>query len=182
VPLERLHSGCTLRDDRNTTVVNRYLNFTKAVHQYRTDSMAGRNATCKGRSAEEVKTLHHDTLNADYQLSHATLNGGSAPAGDFFFNIEISGQRSSNGKGGQGETIREVGQSKLVKAKLIKGTYEAERKKSAGPDDIFVLYTQTETPEDFALPDRSGLVDKSCWDSYFGPFSGRAYIALHKKF
>ena len=39
----------------------------------------------------------------------------------------------------------------------------------------------TRKPEilnDCALPDRSGLVDESCWDSYFGPFSGRAYMAL----
>jgi hypothetical protein len=55
--------------------------------------------------------------------------------------------------------------------------YNAERKKSAGPDDIFILYTQTDMSEDCALPDRSGLVDASCWDSYFGPFSGRAYMA-----
>jgi hypothetical protein len=61
---------------------------------------------------------------------------------------------------------------------LTQATYEAERKKSAGPDDIFMLYTKTEIPNGCALPDRSGLVDASCWDSYFGPFSGRAYMAM----
>jgi hypothetical protein len=44
--------------------------------------------------------------------------------------------------------------------------------------DIFTLYTPTETSDDCAPPDRSGLVDASCWDSYFGPFFSRAYMAL----
>ena len=37
VPLEFLHSGCKLRDDRETMVVNRHLDFAEAVHQYRSD-------------------------------------------------------------------------------------------------------------------------------------------------
>ena len=60
---------------------------------------------------------------------------------------------------------------------LTQDEYDAERKKSAGPDDIFMLYTKTKISDDFALPDRPGLVDASCWDSSFGPFAGRAYIA-----
>jgi hypothetical protein len=59
VPLEFLHFGCKLRDDGKTMVVNRHLNFTEAVHQYGTDSMARKNiATRKARSAEEVDTQH----------------------------------------------------------------------------------------------------------------------------
>jgi hypothetical protein len=56
--------------------------------------------------------------------------------------------------------------------------YDKERDKAAGSDDIFMLYTKTEVSGDLALPDSSGLVDNSCWDFYFGPFAGRAYIAL----
>ena len=66
----------------------------------------------------------------------------------------------------------------MVRKKLTQATYNAERNKSAGPDDIFMLYTDTKISDDFALPDRSGLVDKSCWRSYFGPFFGRAFMAL----
>jgi hypothetical protein len=168
VPLELLHSGCKLRDDRKTRVVNRRLDFAEAAHQYQT----------KAALAKEVQTKRMGTLNADAQLSHVILNGTSAPAGDFFFSIEIPTQRASNRKGSLSQTIREVGQCKLVREKLKKDTYGEEREKSADPDDIFMLYTQTETPNDYALPDRSGLVDASCWDSYFGPFAGRAYIAL----
>jgi len=106
------------------------------------------------------------------KLSHVILNAPGAAAGDFFFSIKTSAQRSPNGKDSQGNIVREVGQCKLVQDK-----YDAEREKSAGPDDIFMLYTKTEISDDFALPDRSGLVDASCWDSYFGPFAGRAYMA-----
>src|SRR5439155_8635167 len=156
VPLEFLHSGCKLRDDRETMVVNRHLDFAEAVHQYRSDSMARKYAaTCKARSAEEVDTRHSGTLNADAQLSHAILNGTSAPAGDFFLSIEIPAQRAPNGRGSLGKTVREVGQCKLVRKKLTQATYNAERNKSAGPDDIFMLYTRTETSNDYVLPDRS---------------------------
>ena len=65
----------------------------------------------------------------------------------------------------------------MVRKKLTQAKYNTERNKSAGPDDIFILYTQTEILNNYALPDRSGLVDASCWDSYFGPFAGRAYMA-----
>jgi hypothetical protein len=98
----------------------------------------------------------------------------SSLAGDIFFSIET---RSPNGKGSQGKIVREVGQCKLIEKPLTQDLYDAEREKSAGPDDIFMLYTRTKVSGDFVLPDRSGFVDKSCWDSYFGLFAGRAYAA-----
>jgi hypothetical protein len=70
----------------------------------------------------------------------------------------------------------------IMQKKANRATYNAERDKSAGPDDIFMLYTETETSDDYALPDRSGLVDPSCWDSCFGPFSSRAYMALSSRY
>ena len=152
MPLKLLHSGCKLRDDQETIVVNQHLKVAEALQQY---------------------TRHSGTLNADAQLSHVTPNGTSAAAGDFSLSIE-----SPNGMGSQGKIVREVGQCKLTRKKLTQDAYNAERNKSAGPDDIFMLYTDTEISDDFALPDRSGLVDASCWDSYFGPLSGRASMAL----
>ena len=127
--------------------------------------------THKARLAD---TRHSGTLDASAQLSHVVLNAPSAAAGDFFFSIKTS----PNGKDSQGNIVREVGQCKFTGRKLTQDMYDAEREKSAGPDDIFMLYTDSEISGDFALPDRSGLVDASCWDSYFGPFAGRAYMAL----
>ena len=172
VPLTLLHSGCKLRDDQETMVVNRHLDFARAVHQYWTNSM-GECATTrkKGRPAEEVVTRNSGTLNADDQLSHVILNAPTASAGDFFLSIETSA-------GSQGNIVREVGQCKSIQKNLTPETYDKERNKCAGRDDIFMLYTDTKNSDDFALPDRSGLVDKSCWRSYFGPFFGRAFMAL----
>jgi hypothetical protein len=167
VPLKLLHSGCKLRDDKETMVVNRYLEPAQAVRRVNTKSMP-----------EKFDTQHSGTLDADAQLSHATLNAAGASAGDFFFKIETSAQRSSSGKDSQGNIVHEIGQCKLIKTKLNQDRYDAERKKSAKPDDIFMLYTKTKMSDDFVLPDRSGLVDASCWDSYFGSFAGRAYLAL----
>jgi len=152
-------------------VVNRHLKFAEALHRYKTDS------TARKRSAKEVKTKHSGTLNADDQLSHVILNAPSAAAGDFFLSIETSAQRSPNRRGSLSKIVREVGQGKLIRKKLTQAMYKAEREKAAGPNDIFMLYTPTESSDDLALPDRSRLVDKSCWDSYFGPCAGRAYRA-----
>ena len=175
VPLKLLHSGCKLRDDQKTIIVNRHLNSARAIHQCKTDLTAKKDATThKARSAEDVVTQRSGTLNAD---NHVILNAPSVRAGDFFLSIETSAQRSPKRKSSQGNIVREVGQCKLVQDKLTQDKYYAERKKSAGPADIFMLYTKTKISDDLALPDRSGLVDASCWDSYFGPFAGRAYMA-----
>ena len=180
VALKDLHWGCKLRDDRKTMVVNRHLDLAEAVHQYKTDSVAeDHTATGKARSAEEVETRHSGTLYAEDQLTHVILNGTSAPAGDFFLSIEIPKQLALN-KEGLSEIVREVGQCKLIQKNVNQTTYTAERNKSTGSDDIFILYTQTGILKTWDLPDRSGLVDASCWDSYFGPFSGRAYLAYKK--
>jgi hypothetical protein len=140
----------------------------------------GEHATARKnrRSTEEVDTRNRGSLNADDQLSYVILNAPSASAGDFFLSIETSARPSPERKGGQGDIVREAGQCKSIQKKLTRDTYDEERNKSAGPDDIFMLYTDTKISDDFALPDRSGLVDKSCWRSYFGPFFGRAFMAL----
>lgn len=143
VPLRLLHSGCKLRDDRGTIVVNRQL----------------RNLPYKSSTTAQTANIY--ARQGDHKLS-AILNNAS-----FSFDMEMAGRR---------DHVREIGQCKLAKA-LNQATYDLERIKSAGSDDIFMLYTHAETSNDWSLPDRSGLVDGACWDSYFGPFSGRAYMA-----
>lgn len=166
VEFKRLHQGCKkLRDDKNTIVVNRRLRYAEAAHQYSTEAT----------SAKDVVTKHDGTLDAEYQLYHVILNGQSASAGDFFLSVQTPARQFTPSWSFRCEIVREVGQSKLVKEKLNQETYNEERNKSAGPADFFILYTTAETPDDIALPDRSGLVDKSSWNSYFGPFAGRAF-------
>jgi len=167
MPLATLHFGCELRDDRKTMVVNRRLKLARAKHQYRTDSIEGRNQYSDAQSAEEVETENNGNLKADAQLSHLIINGNSAQAGDFFFSIETPPE---------GKIVREIGQCKLIQNTLSKKEYDQERKKSAGPDDIFIVYAPKGISRDVTLPDRCGIVDSFCWDNYFGPFSSRAYL------
>jgi hypothetical protein len=147
VPLKLLHSGCKLRDDQKTMVVNRHF---QALYQRRTNL--------------RLVKVDNETMNGD-DVFCIILNNKTT---SFSFSIEIPQD---------GQVINEVGQCKLIQKDLTQATYATERNKSAGCDDIFMLYTKTGT-HDCVLPDRSGLVDASCWDSYFGPFSSRAYIAL----
>jgi len=164
VRFNRLHAGCKkLRDDGNTVVVNRHLGYAEAVHQHST----------KATSPEDVVTKRSGTLNADDQLFYVILN---TSAGDFFLSIDTY-VRPRPWKHRRGKIGREVGQCKFLREKLTQDTYDKERNKSVGPDDFFILYTTTEISGDFALSDRSGLVDKTCWNSYFGPFASRAFIA-----
>lgn len=166
VRLADLHSGCRLRDDQGadgegTIVVNRYLDYTEAKGRCDTDSRSMK---------DKIETCDGD-LSADQQLSYVIRNGVSAPAGDFFLSIESPTL---------GKTVREVEQCKYTeKDKSVAGetSYAQEWEKSAGPDGIFILYTQGTTSQAIDLPNRCGIVDKSCWEEYFGPFAGRAYIA-----
>jgi hypothetical protein len=181
VPLKVLHSGCKLRDDEGTMVVNRHLDFAKARRRCRTSSTTRKHAaTSEAGSADGVDIVGKGILDAHDQLSRIVLNAAGAPAGDFFLRIEIPTQRSLNKKSGRDEDVNEVGQCKWTEKKLTKATYTRERKKAAADVDIFILYTQAETLGDWDLPDRSGIVDASCWESYFGPFAGRAYMAWEK--
>jgi hypothetical protein len=157
-----------------TVVVNRHLNFAEAAKRYETKSTAGEHGNAW--IAEDVKTKNNGTLNANAQLSYVIRNAAGAKAGDLFMSIETTAKPFQNRKGSQGDIVREVGQCKLIQGHLTKAMYDHERNKAAGQDDIFVLYTHTKS-HDFKLQDRSGLVDESCWDSYFGPFAGRAFIA-----
>ena len=61
----------------------------------------------------------------------------------------------------------------IMQKKANRATYNAERDKSAGPDDIFMLYTETETSDDYIC------IARSIWAR---PFSSRAYMALSSRY
>jgi DNA uptake protein ComE-like DNA-binding protein len=50
-----------------------------------------------------------------------------------------------------------------------------ERDKAASNKDFFLLFSSNEQPN-VMLPQLSGIVDKSNWTHYFGPFAGRAFV------
>ncbi|RUS15929.1 hypothetical protein BC937DRAFT_91797 [Endogone sp. FLAS-F59071] len=53
--------------------------------------------------------------------------------------------------------------------------YEEERNKAASSQDFFILFT-TQKDCNINLPRYSGIVDGTCWNDYYGPFAGRAFI------
>lgn len=77
------------------------------------------------------------------------------------------------------ESIHEVQQYKLVHDVVTPTLFEAERDKSIAPSrDFFLVFTATTSSkiQSDALPLRSGIIDKTCFDSYYGPFAGRAFL------
>ena len=78
----------------------------------------------------------------------------------------------------EGKIVREIGQCKLIQNKMSKNGYDHERNKSAGENDIFMLYAPKGVSHDVKLSDRCGIIDDSCWKDYFGPFSSRSYLSL----
>jgi hypothetical protein len=175
--LKDLHSGCKFRDDNDISIQNRHLKYAKSLHQHATASRTkSSNVVIEARECNDVGPQASSTLTADDQLGYVILNGDSAPAGDFFLNIKLfSGHNRKRKRSSQ--VIREIGQCKLITRQLTQADYNAERKKAASSQDFFMLYTTSDSKSDLVLPDRYGLVDQSCWESYFGPFAGRAYMA-----
>ncbi|KAF9418111.1 hypothetical protein BGZ76_004441, partial [Entomortierella beljakovae] len=94
------------------------------------------------------------------QGKHCIVNGGSAPNVDSFLGLD------------RRPFCTEVHQCKLVNKDPI--DYFAEREKAVSNLDFFILFTSRVL--DITLPRNSGVVDKNNWNTYFGPFAGRALI------
>ncbi|KAG0271060.1 hypothetical protein BGZ95_001193, partial [Linnemannia exigua] len=93
---------------------------------------------------------------------HCIINAPSAPYGDSFTGLDARRFRT------------EVHQCKLTTDRR-EIDYLAERRKAASDKDFFMLFT-TADRLDIELPSLSGIVDKSNWELYFGPFAGRAFV------
>ncbi|KAG0351792.1 hypothetical protein BGX24_007764, partial [Mortierella sp. AD032] len=92
---------------------------------------------------------------------HCVINAPSAPYGDSFVGQDTQPLRT------------EVHQCKLI-TDGGRIDYKAERSKAASDRDFFMLFTSQDCP-DVELPSLSGIVDRSNWAHYFGPYAGRAF-------
>ncbi|RHZ69343.1 hypothetical protein Glove_284g6 [Diversispora epigaea] len=106
----------------------------------------------------------HDTIDVR-KCMHCIINEVSAPHGDVFLGLDIPGGAN------------EIHQYKLlnINSTFTQKNYNDERKKSASKDDYFILIT-TKDNLNIELPYNSGIVYKQNWNTYFGPFAGRAFI------
>eukprot|EP00644_Phytophthora_capsici_P006777 jgi/Phyca11/561911/estExt2_Genewise1.C_PHYCAscaffold_80222 len=72
--------------------------------------------------------------------------------------------------------FHEVHQYKRVQADFFVESFNKEKEKAAGPDDIFVLYCTAEVQVDISTLENCAVVDNTCWKEYYGPFAARAYF------
>ncbi|KAJ8550531.1 hypothetical protein ON010_g10539 [Phytophthora cinnamomi] len=108
------------------------------------------------------------------EMDTVVINGASALAGDIFSRVQLL-----IGKQQRQILCNEVLQCKLLKKeKLTEATYHSEMKKAVDTVDVFLLITTAEKATDFPLPPRCGVVSKSEFERYFGPFASRAYQSL----
>ncbi|CAG8578879.1 10620_t:CDS:2 [Ambispora gerdemannii] len=99
---------------------------------------------------------------------YCIINASNAAAGDCFIPGMHLRRKSKD------YCSTEVHQCKLLKNSSVNQiTYEEERQKTANKEDIFILYTSGKSEVD--LPKLSAIVDRDCWDAYFGPFAGRTF-------
>ncbi|KAK3826764.1 MAG: hypothetical protein J3R72DRAFT_12604 [Linnemannia gamsii] len=117
----------------------------------------------KSRSHRPFSTVRceHEVLSVR-NGKYCIINAPSAPYGDSFTGLDAR------------RFCTEVHQCKLI---TDRGEidYQAERRKAASDKDFFMLFT-TIDGLDVELPPLSGIVDKSNWALYFGPFAGRAFV------
>jgi hypothetical protein len=99
------------------------------------------------------------------------INASGASAADSFvygIHLRPDGPESAVIK------VNETHQQKLIKSDITQQVYDAEREKAAKKKDVFILYTSADS--EIKLSSMSAIVDKSCWNAYFGPFAGRTFF------
>ncbi|KAK1942797.1 hypothetical protein P3T76_005434 [Phytophthora citrophthora] len=73
--------------------------------------------------------------------------------------------------------FHEVHQCKVVEGKVSLQTLKEEKAKVVGPDDIFVFYCTGEVEDKLSWFENYVVVDRTCWEKYYGPFAARAWFA-----
>jgi hypothetical protein len=130
-----------------------------------------------GAASGSVTTVkhEHDTVNLN-DAAHMVRNGVSAPGGNAFLGLVVSTPSPLTPY----TLIHEVQQYKLVRTAVTQKMFDAEYEKSVkAGTDLFLLFTAVKERNVSTPKARSGLVDATCFRDYYGPFAGRAFVALH---
>ncbi|RUS26936.1 hypothetical protein BC938DRAFT_483914 [Jimgerdemannia flammicorona] len=154
--ISEMHCGAHLNGD--ISFINHHLDVAYAVNQIDT-------CTTKENSFKWIIDSTKEPINIR-QHGHIVINAKSAPAGDAFLSLDA--QPPAN----------EIHQYKFYngRSNIDQEDYENEREKAASKKDFFILFTTQEKPCDINLSVNSGIVDRKNWESYFGPFAGRAFV------
>ncbi|KAJ1563441.1 hypothetical protein HK096_000931 [Nowakowskiella sp. JEL0078] len=155
-----IHHGALLNGDEpfvDKKFVNRHLKIEKSAKRLQTKSTKNPH--------KEIQCANSKPKSDD--CTYYFVNGAGAEAGDGFCCIELI----------DGSLIHEVHQAKFyTKNDINFEMFKVEKQKAADVNDFFLLYTTTKytgKPLEF-----SGVVDEKVWESYFGPFAGRAFRCL----
>ncbi|KAF9372310.1 hypothetical protein CPB97_001349 [Podila verticillata] len=149
--ISAIHTGARLNGDIKFT--NHHLNLV----------ISSRHINTKSKSHRIVSAVRCENVNVNVRKGeHCIVNAPSAPYGDSFIGLDTN------------PFCTEVHQCKLI-ADDARIDYQEERRKAASDNDFFMLFTSKDRL-DVELPLQSGIVDRSNWEHYFGPFAGRAFV------
>ena len=126
---------------------------------------------CSTKSGEVLANLRTEfvTICPDDCVHHILSLTGN-PSGDSFCRLKVSNENN--------RVVSFVQSAKNVKTPRNVEQYKAELEKAATADDFFIEYVtcNCQKIDESTLPsNRCGIVDASCFERYFGPYSGRAF-------
>eukprot|EP00644_Phytophthora_capsici_P001142 jgi/Phyca11/129711/e_gw1.86.23.1 len=87
----------------------------------------------------------------------------------YFFEDAFTGVKDAESR-----AFHEIHQCKKIKDNLSLEDLLEEKKKAAGPHDLFLLYCTSEVEGDIESLENCAVVDRTCWEKYYGPFAARA--------
>lgn len=151
--ITEVHRGARLQG--NIKFKNHQLNEPVcAIHQTATKT------TQSNETKWSIQTTDGPTDVRKYK--HIVMNACGASAGDSFLCLDT-------------ELVASVNEVHRYKSTdITQEDYTREREKAAADQDYFLLFTTQDKVPAFDLPYKSGIVAWDNWDSYFGPFAGRA--------
>jgi hypothetical protein len=155
-----LHYGAKLasKNTRDVKVRVRPLTLVQASRQYATKS----SLVVK---IDEVQ-CERATYTMTAEFKHHVVSAANNPGGDSFCRIKTD----------QEERVTFVMSNKCVAGKRTLEDFCKEREKACDANDFFIEYTTSETSiAEGDLEPRCGLVDKGCFEQYFGPFASRVW-------
>ncbi len=161
VEWSRFHSGAIFSKGCNIDFENRHLSLSRAAAQFGTASSY----------IGVIKLQNGSDSNRDSLLDTVILNCPGAPSGDSMVVLKLC----------DGKICTEAHQSKRLDASSLNtDAVLKERKKAADGTDFFVLFCSGNVTGALdQLPERTAVIDANCFEQYFGPFAGRAFIYKH---
>ncbi|RUS14132.1 hypothetical protein BC937DRAFT_94287 [Endogone sp. FLAS-F59071] len=153
--ISNIHYGARLEGD--IIFVNHHLDVIASMNQIKTN-------TSKENSVNWIVKLNEENSINMREYKHVAINAKSAESGDTVLSLDTS------------PPANEIQQYKLFTNSTVQQkNFDEELKKAASDKDFFILFTTQEKECKIKLSNNSGIVDRSNWLKYFGPFSGRAF-------